>query len=329
MKKIFPEKLKVGDEMRVIAPSCSMSIISEANRKIANNRLTELGFKVTYGKNVEEIDEFNSSSIKSRVEDLHKAFADKKVKAVFAVIGGYNCNQLLKYIDWNIIKNNPKIFIGYSDTTVLQNAIYTKTGLVTYSGPAWSTFGQKLHFDYTLEYFKKCLMSYDKFEIKSSDNWTDDSWYKDQDNRQLIKNEGWQVLNKGQASGTILGANLCTFNLLQGTDFMPNFKNSILFLEDDDMSGGSGAVEFDRNLQSLIHLPSFKYIKGVVIGRFQKASEVTRENLEKIIKSKKELKNIPVIANVDFGHTSPMITFPIGGEVEVDTSKKTITIIKH
>jgi muramoyltetrapeptide carboxypeptidase len=329
MKKIYPEKLKSGDEVRIIAPSCSMSIISEANRKIANERFSELGLKVTYGKNVEEIDEFNSSSIKSRVEDLHKAFADKKVKAVFAVIGGYNCNQLLKYIDWDIIKSNPKIFIGYSDTTALQNAIYAKTGLVTYSGPAWSTFGQKLHFDYTLEYFKKCLMANDKFEIKSSDNWTDDSWYKDQDNRQLIKNEGWQVINKGKASGTILGANLCTFNLLQGTEYMPNLKNSILFLEDDDLAGSSSDVEFDRNLQSLIHLPNFNGVRGIVIGRFQKASKVTRENLEKLIKSKPELKNIPVIANVDFGHTSPIITFPIGGETSINTKNKTITIVKH
>lgn len=326
MKKIYPKKLKAGDEIRIIAPSCSMGIISKANRKIANDRLLELGLKISYGKNLEEIDEFNSSSIKSRISDLHKAFSDKKVKAVLTVIGGFNCNQLLKYIDWNIIKNNPKIFIGFSDTTALQNAIYTKTGLVTYSGPAWSTFGQKLHFEYTLEYFKKCLMSNDKFEIIPSENWTDDVWYKDQNNRELIMNNGWQIINNGKASGTILGANLCTFNLLQGTEYMPNLKNSILFLEDDDTSQ---VVDFDRNLQSLIHLTSFKYVKGIVIGRFQKASKMREELLVKIIKSKDELKNIPVIANVDFGHTSPIITFPIGGEVEMDTNKKTIKIIKH
>ena len=329
MKKIYPEKLKAGDEVRVIAPSCSMAIISEASRKIANSRLTELGLKVTYGKNVEESDEFNSSSIKSRVADLHKAFQDKNVKAVLTVIGGYNCNQLLKYIDWEIIKNNPKIFIGFSDTTALQNAIYAKTRLVTYSGPAWSTFGQKLHFEYTLDYFKKCLMDKHLFAVEPSKEWTDDAWYKDQKNRYPIKNEGWLVVNKGKASGTILGANLCTFNLLQGTEFFPNLNNSILFIEDDDMSGSSGAVEFDRNFQSLIHLSAFSGVKGIVIGRFQKASKVTSKNLEKIIKSKKELKNVPVIANVDFGHTSPIITFPIGGEVEIDTSENSITIIRH
>ncbi len=326
MKKIYPKKLEKGDEIRVVAPSCSMAIIAEANRVIANSRLTDLGLKVTFGKNVEEIDDFRSSSIKSRVADLHKAFSDKNVKAVFAVIGGFNCNQLLKYIDWNIIKNNPKIFIGYSDTTALQNAIFAKTGLVTYSGPAWSTFGQKLHFDYTLDYFEKCLMTNDLVEVRPSENWTDDAWYKDQANRNPIINDGWLVINKGKASGTLLGANLCTLNLLQGTEYMPNLKDSVLFLEDDDTSN---PVLFDRDLQSLIHQPFFKGVRGIVIGRFQKASQMTNEKLIQIIKTKVELKNIPVIANVDFGHTSPIVTFPIGGEVSMDTKKMSIVIAKH
>jgi muramoyltetrapeptide carboxypeptidase len=326
MKKIYPKKLEKGGEIRVVALSCSMAIISEANRKIATDRLESLGFKVTFGKHVEEIDEFRSSAIKSRVADLHQAFLDKKVRAVFTVIGGFNCNQLLKYIDWNIIKNNPKIFIGYSDTTALQNTIFAKTGLVTYSGPAWSTFGQKLHFDYTMDYFKKCLLINDLIDIKPSQYWTDDAWYKDQDNRILIKNDGWLIINKGKASGTLLGANLCTFNLLQGTEYMPNLKNSILFIEDDEETK---PTNFDRDIQSLIHLPSFKGVKGIVIGRFQKATEMTTEKLIKIIKTKAELKDIPIIANIDFGHTSPIITFPIGGEVIIDTKNNSIVITKH
>jgi muramoyltetrapeptide carboxypeptidase len=326
MKKIYPKKLEKGDEIRIIAPSHSISIISQANRKISNDRLKDLGLKISFSKNVEETNDFGSSSIKSRVSDLHKAFLDKKVKAVFTVIGGFNCNQLLKYIDWNIIKNNPKIFIGYSDTTALQNAIFAKTGLVTYSGPAWSTFGQKLHFDFTLDSFKKCLMANEIFEITPSKEWTDDAWYMDQDKRNPIKNDGWLVINKGKAIGTILGSNLCTFNLLQGTEYMPDLRNSILFIEDDDTSK---YVDFDRNLQSIIHLPGLKGVKGIVIGRFQKATEMTNKKLIQIIKTKAELKNIPVIANVDFGHTSPIITFPIGGEVSIDTNKKSIVITKH
>ena len=328
MNKIYPNKLKVGYEVRIIAPAMSYSIFSEELKSIANKRFEELGLKLTFGKHINEKNDFTSSSIESRIADLHGAFQDKNVKAIFTAIGGTNSNQLLKYIDWNLIRNNPKIFCGFSDITTLNNAIYTKTGLVTYSGPHYSTFGQKLYFDYTLDYFKKCLMDSESFEIKPSDSWSDDSWYKDQDKRNLIKNNGWLVINEGSAGGTILGANLCTFNLLQGTEYMPELENSVLFLEDDYVTTPE---TFDRDLQSLIHLPDFSKVKGLVIGRFQNKSNVTNELLIQIIKTKKELNNIPVLANVDFGHTDPKITFPVGGTVEIDikSSASKITILKH
>lgn len=328
MQKIIPPKLKAGDEVRIIAPSRSLSIITKESRETAARRFAELGLKLSFGKHVEEIDDFVSTSVESRIEDLHDAFKDKSIKAVITVIGGFNSNQLLRCIDWNLIKNNPKIFCGYSDITALNNSLFAKTGLVTYSGPHYSSFGQELYFDYTLEYFKKCLMSKEPLEIKPSADWSDDPWYMDQKNRNLIKNPGWMVINKGQTGGTILGANLCTFNLLQGTEYMPDLKDSILFLEDDEESKPHA---FDRDLQSLIHLPAFTGVKGIVIGRFQKVSGMTNDKLKKIIETKSELTNIPVIANVDFGHTDPKITFPVGGEVKIDANSGNpeITITKH
>lgn len=318
MNKVFPDKLKSGDEIRIVAPSRSLAIISPESREIANKRFEELGLKLSFGKHVEEVDDFASSTIKLRVEDLHDAFGDKNVKGIITVIGGFNCNQLLKHLDWDLIRDNPKVFCGFSDITALNNAIYAKTGLVTYSGPHYSTFGQKLYFDYTLDYFKKCLMTDTSFEINPSETWSDDEWYKDQDDRKLIPNPRWMVINEGEAEGTILGANLCTFNLLQGTEYMPSFKDSILFLEDD---AESRPHHFDRDVQSLIHLPDFKGVKGIVIGRFQKASEMTDDLLKQIIKTKKELNAIPVLANVDFGHSDPKITFPVGGVVKINIKK--------
>jgi muramoyltetrapeptide carboxypeptidase len=113
MQKIFSPKLKAGDTVQIIAPACSLGIISQENREIASRRFEEMGLKIIFGKHVEEMDEFRSASIESRIEDLHDAFRDPEVKAVFAVIGGFNSNQLLKYINWDLIKNNPKIFCGY------------------------------------------------------------------------------------------------------------------------------------------------------------------------------------------------------------------------
>lgn len=328
MKKIYPEKLKAGDEIRVIAPSRSLGIISEESREIAGRRFSELGLELSFGRHCEENDEFSSSSVKSRTEDLNEAFRDKNIKAVLTVIGGFNSNQLLRHIDWDFIRENPKIFCGYSDITALNNAMYAKTGLVSYSSPHYSTFGQELHFDYTLEYFRKCLFSEDPFEVVPSECWSDDAWYKDQKNRNLIRNDEITIINEGEASGTIIGGNLCTLNLLQGTEYFPDLNDSVLFLEDDDYSN---PYTFDRDLQSLIHLPEFNRVKGIVIGRFQKASGVTNNLLRKIIKTKEELANLPVIANVDFGHTDPKITFPIGGEVvlkAVDGDLK-LKILKH
>lgn len=328
MKSIYPQKLKKGDEVRIIAPSRTMGIISKELREIANKRFSDLGLKLSFGKNIEEMDDFKSSSIESRVEDFHDAFRDKNIKAIITVIGGFNSNQILRYLDWDLIKKNPKIFCGYSDITILNNALLAKTGLVSYSGPHYSTFGQELYFDYTLDYFKKCLLSEESFEIKPSDQWSDDSWYQNQKERNLINNDGFLIINEGKASGTVLGANIGTFNLLQGTEYFPSLKNSILFIEDDSESL---THHFDRDLQSVIHLPDFQQVKGIVIGRFQNTSKITNDLLIKIIKTKRELDNLPVIANVDFGHTSPMVTFPVGGEaiLEVENGKVKLEIIKH
>ncbi|MEI7810726.1 MAG: S66 peptidase family protein [bacterium] len=328
---MIPEKLKKGDEIRVIAPARSLALLSDDVLKLAKENLEKQGYKVTFSKNCKECDMFMSSSIKSRVSDIHQAFKDKKVKAIFTVIGGFNSNELLPYLDYELIKNNPKILCGYSDITALANAITAKTGLVTYSGLHFSTWAMKKGYKYNFEYFNKCLVDSGKYIVEASDTWSDDAWYRDQENRKFENNEGHIVINKGEAEGVILGGNLCTFNLLQGTKFMPNISNSILFIEDDDMAGSLFGVEFNRNLQSLIHQPNFDKVKGIVFGRFQKKAEMTIEKLKYIVQTKKELKSIPIIANVDFGHSNPFITFPIGGTVKISTSngKAKIEILKH
>ena len=244
------------------------------------------------------------------------------------MIGGFNSNQLLRYIDFSIIHKNPKIFCGFSDITTLQNAILKKSSSVSYSGPAYATFGQKKGFEYTLEYFKKCVIEDNPFEVLPSLEFRGERWYRDQEHAHFIKNKGYYMINSGFGTGTVIGGNLCTLNLLQGTDYMPDLKNSIVFIEDDSESKPQN---FDRDLQSLIMQEGFENVQGLVIGRFQKASKMTREKLIKIIKTKEELKDIPVIADADFGHTTPMITFPIGGKAEIcaDGINPSIKIIKH
>jgi muramoyltetrapeptide carboxypeptidase len=323
---IVPPKLKFGDEIRVIAPSRSLSMISTETREIANSCFNEMDLKVSFSKNSDVSDEFTSSSIKERIEDLHEAFSDTKIKGIFTAIGGNNSNQLLKHIDYELFTNNPKIICGFSDITALSNAIYTKTGLVTYSGPHYSTFGMKKGIEYTIDYFKKCLFDDEPFALKPSTEWSDDMWFIEQENRTFYKNEGYRIINKGTANGRIIGGNLCTLNLLQGTEFMPDLTDTILFLEDDELTFPEN---FDRDLQSLIHQPNFDKVQGIVFGRFQIASKMTEELFLKIIQSKEELSTIPIVSNVDFGHTTPQVIFPIGGYAKITLADKIEIRISH
>lgn len=196
---IIPSKLKKGDEVRVVAPSRSLGLLSKNIIDEATRKLEAEGFRVSFSKNCSESDMFVSSSVESRVSDLHDAFLDKDVKGIFSVIGGFNSNQLLQYLDYDLIKNNPKVFCGYSDFTAISNAITAKTGLVTYLGLHFSTWAMIKEFEYNLDYFKKCVMSDGGgYEVLSSRTWSDDAWYLDQENRDIMKNDDYWVINEGR-----------------------------------------------------------------------------------------------------------------------------------
>lgn len=328
MKKIISEKLQKGDEIRIIAPSRNIYILNDETINIAKTTLEEMGFKVTFAKNIynTEYEEYLCSTIEDRIEDLHNAFKDKNVKAILTVIGGFNVNQILDYIDYDLIKNNPKIICGYSDITALLEAITTKTGLVTYYGPHFSTFGIKLGNEYTIDYFKKMLIENDSVEIKASDKWSNDLWFLDQDKREFENNNGLEIINYGSGSGTIIGGNLCTLNLLQGTSYMPKANDIIIFIEDDGENYETFTKTFDRDIESLLQCLGKENIKGVVVGRSEKNCNMNYEKWKMIFTTKKELKEIPIVINADFGHTNPMMTIPLGGQACINVTEDKISI---
>ena len=318
MQKIVPERLKAGDEIRIVAPSRGIKIIGKDVRAIAEKRFADLGLKVTYAANAtdENFDMLGTTSPEKRAADIMEAFKDNKVKAIFTMIGGFNSNQILPYLDFDVIKQNPKIFCGFSDITALLDAIYAKTGLVTFSGPHLSSIGMLKGCDYTITNMLQMLMEKGENEVEPSKEWSDDLWFIDQEKRDFIPNEGYWVLNNGQAKGTLLGGNLGTFNLLLGTTFRPKFEpNTILFVED---TAESSIFSFMRNLTALTYQEDFKNVKGVLIGRFQKESKVLREQLAYIVKNVEPLSHLPVVANVDFGHSTPLLTLPVGGVAEIN-----------
>ncbi len=296
---MIPQKLKKGDEICVIAPSRSLAIVNKEIFAKALEFLTNAGYKITFSKNAYELDKFsNSSSVKSRADDLHDAFLDQNVKAILTCIGGFNVNQILRHINYDIIKENPKILCGYSDITALLTAIHTKTGLVTYHGPHFSTFGFEVQREYTYNSFCKVTERDKSVKLIPSEN------------------HNYTVLQEGECEGITVGGNLCTLNLLQGTEFMPDLEDKILFIEDDNLVGKYFPMEFDRNLQSLLHCKGGDKIKAIIFGRFQDDSGVDENALRKIIKDKIN-PDIPVVAGVDFGHVWPLATLPVGGKIRL------------
>ncbi len=310
---MIPRKLAHGDEIRIIAPSSSLTRVRSDIYESALTFLQEQGFNVTFSKKCRETNIFQSSSVRSRVDDIHEAFADKNVKAVMACIGGFNANELLPYLDYELIKSNPKILCGYSDITALLNAVYAKTGLVTYHAPHLAALGFSKEREYTQKYSSQCMMSDTAFAVTPS-----------------ASAQSYTVIQEGKCEGEIIGGNLCTLNLLQGTPYMPDIKNKVLFLEDDNIMGDYFVCEFDRNLQSLLQVSGADTIRGIVLGRFDESCKMTDDIIKAIIRDKVS-PDIPIVFGVDFGHVFPMISFPIGGKasISVNGNNIDIQIIEH
>lgn len=309
MKLLYPTPLKSGDKIMVIASSSPGTYVREHVMQTAKQRFDDLGLHAVFAPNFHS-DLFigTPESIKQRVDDIHTAFADKSINGIFTILGGHHSNQLLDLLDFDLIKNNPKVFCGFSDITALNNAILAQTGLITFCGPHYSSFGMLHGFDFTMDAFKKAIMHKDDFDISVSTEWSDDPWYRDQENRTFIKNAGAVVMHDGTAHGHLIGGNLSTFALLQGTKYMPaDFDDIILFIEDDSESSEETTI---RQLNGILMQDFAHKIRGILVGRFQKS---TNPDIKKIYQTiQNRMPNVPVIMNLDFGHTTPLLTIPTG-----------------
>lgn len=322
---MIPPKLKAGDEVRVVAPAHSFSSsFTDEMKAWAEKSLGELGLMVSYGKYLYERNGFDTTTVEKRLEDLHSAYADPKVKCIIPAMGGSSANQLLKYIDYELIKKNPKILCGLSDITALADALYAKTGVITYYGPHFTMLGASKLTDYSLEHIKKTFFYDDAFSLKPSEHYSDSEW----DSQIIVNEDGFWPVNTGEAEAKCIGGNFLTINFLLGSEYMPDMRNTILFLEANKVIDHK---DVQNTLQSILNQPGSDKILGMIVGRFQKKTGMTRDLFTQMIKTKKELEGIPVVGNVDFGHTVPMLTFPIGGKVKLKVmeDKATIEILKH
>lgn len=315
--------LKTGDEICVLAPSFKKAAADDAQQlRRAEQRLLALGYTLSLSKRLENDFLLGAAKPAARAEELNAAYANKNVKAILAYRGGWLANEVLPFLDWKLIKTNPKPLIGFSDITTLLNAIYAKTKVEGFYGPNFRTLGQETSWEFTLSNLDASLRQLFPLKLAKSKKWSD----MDQKSQATPP---WKVLSQGTGAGIILGGNISTFYVLQGTPYQPVFSTDwILVVEDDDEAGEYTTLEFARRLESILQLPGArKNLRGILIGRFQPGCKVDLADIEQIIRAK-ELTEIPIIANLDFGHTVPMVSLPIGGKISIkaDSTETTIKI---
>lgn len=342
---ILPPALQVGDTIAILSPSSRLNNIFPLRIARSITSLTALGFKALPIYTPLPSPCTHKQQIKHRVDELHAAFQNPDVKAIMCAIGGLSCNELLPYIDWDIIRNNPKIFCGYSDITLLHHAIFSHTGLRTFYGPsAIMQFGEiPTPLSFTVEHFL-CVLSPGKEvgkalgKIPSSEQWTDEfgDWGSEASvlkAREMKKNTGWKWLRPGKCTGRITGG--CVPSLVQPSciKHWPNMSGKILLLETpegEQVDKPSPLAQTRLLFAELVFLGVFEKIAGLVLGRPMGHSEGEVEAFEAMVMGMLNLvgETFPVLSRVDVGHTDPILTVPLHAMARLDSEEDVWEILE-
>jgi muramoyltetrapeptide carboxypeptidase len=308
MKILKPPALKKGDVIGIVSPASSPDDFTRIEQGV--KYLESLGYRVKLGKHIFKRYGYLSSTDDERADDLNEMFADEKVKAIICVRGGYGTPRLLDKVDYNLIKKKPKIFVGYSDITALQLAIFKKTGLVTFSGPMLAVDIYSNFDGFAEDFFWRILTSRErKIEIKNPDG------------------VELNTLKSGKATGTLLGGNLSLIASIMGTKYQPSFNGSVLVIEDI----GEEPYRIDRYLSQLKNSGVLYKINACILGQFTDCAPKEPEKsltLEQIFNDYLGNLRIPVISNLSYGHIPQKLTLPLGARVRVDAKRQKITIIE-
>ncbi len=337
---IKPKMLKKGSKIAVISPSWGgPSVYPDIYRKGISNLEEIFGFEIIEYPTVKmKADELYKDP-ELRAKDINDAFLNEEIDAIIVSIGGYESIRILKYLDIDLILNNPKIIMGYSDAVTFISYLNYK-GLVTFHGPTiMAGWAQIRNFDYLFDYYKEMLLENNKEnEIKPFPTWSDG--YPDWANNENIgkvkkiteNQEGckWIQGNK-KVIGKMWGGCIEVFNFLNGTDFWPDkefWNNKILLIETSEekpLPMQVGYIIRNLGIQGILNK-----ITGILIGRPKEYTDEEKEDLWDIIKTitSEEFKNpdLLIIGNMDFGHTDPNLILPLGIDVEIDPIIKKIMI---
>jgi muramoyltetrapeptide carboxypeptidase LdcA involved in peptidoglycan recycling len=290
-----------------------------------------LGFRVKLGRHALKTTDHTAGTARERASDLHDMFADNTVKAIVCAIGGNHSNQLLPLLDFDLIRSHPKIFVGYSDITVLHLAMLSRAGLQTFYGPALLTqFGENPQpLAYTRDNFLRCVMSPEPLgRLAPSRRWTEEflDWGRKADMgrpRRLKPNPGPVWLSPGRARGALLGGCITSLMHLRGTPYWPKLDGAIFFWETpegSDPGRGRSVADIESCLADLVLSGVFDQISGMVVGRPYGYGAEDTSALRAAVRRALGSRRMPVLFGADIGHTDPMLTLPMGVQARLDSS---------
>jgi muramoyltetrapeptide carboxypeptidase LdcA involved in peptidoglycan recycling len=317
----------------IVSPSWGGAGMFPHRVELGVRHLQSLGFKVKIAPHALNQHGFVSDTPQNRADDINGMFGDSEIKAIIAAIGGDHSCHLLPLLDFDLIRRNPKIFMGFSDITVLNVAIWQETGLVTFNGPALLTdFAEHPRmFEYTEENMLKVLCGAEPVgSVAPSTWWTEEflDWGCKADlerPRGQLNSAGWTWLRGGAAAGTLIGGCIESLQHLRGTRFWPDWQDAIMFFETSEEAPSPKTV--DGILMDYENMGVLEKLKGLLVGRPMRYTDEEKRKFRKVVLERTNRYSFPIVMDMDFGHTAPQFTIPIGCRAWIDVENQRFEII--
>ncbi|QHL89439.1 LD-carboxypeptidase [Nibribacter ruber] len=311
-KVLLPPRLKRNDTVGLICPAGAA--FSKETVQITIETLEALGLKVKLGRHVFDRFGYLAGTDQARAEDVNAMFADKGVQGILAIHGGWGCARLLPLLDYKTIQRNPKPLIGYSDITSLLVAITAKTGLVTFHGPVGAATWNK----FSADFFTKVLFDGEAVLFENPKEIGD--------NLTIVKDR-ITTITPGTARGRLVGGNLTVLSSIIGSDYLPHWKDAILFLEDIN----ENVYKIDRMLTQLKLAGVLDEVKGVVFGKCSDCDPGSGSygslTLEEVLEQHLQPLKVPVYSGAMIGHITHKFTIPVGAMAEINAANGTIQLL--
>ena len=313
LKLIKPPRLHFGDTVGLIAPGGHTN--DESIQK-AVARIEQLGFKVRLGANLRAVHGKYGGTVQQRIDDLHAMFADKEVKAIWAIRGGSGCISLLSSLDYKLVRANPKVLLGYSDITALHLAIVRHAGLVTFHGPV----AQSSRSEYS---------NFQLMEVLMNPHATQTIPMSEENARKALEEPHYAIrtLHHGAATGPLMGGNLSLVAALAGTPYAADFSKAILFLEDVNEE----PYRIDRWMTQLDLAGGFRNAAALMLGicdNCEPAEGDVSLSFDQTVDQHLAPLAIPAVTGYSFGHIRNQFTIPYGIRARLDTEQQTLTLLE-